>query len=128
MTTRTWRGARLGVAALALLVALPLAACSDEDGDGATTDEEIEKVEKGVDGAEEQIRQEIDGQDKGSNHDNEEQPRGPGRVVLQGNGLRTAGWPGGRLRFHWDFLPAGAALEARGIPSAGRSNELLCST
>jgi hypothetical protein len=69
MTTKTWRGARLAVAALALF-AMPLAACSDEDNDGATTDEEIEKVEKGVDGAKDQIRQEIEGQDKGSNQDN----------------------------------------------------------
>lgn len=70
MTKNRWKRARLAVAALALF-ALPLAACSDEDGDGATTDEEIEKVEKGVDGAEEEIRQEIEGQDKGSNQDNE---------------------------------------------------------
>ncbi|HYH49527.1 MAG TPA: hypothetical protein VEG38_08270 [Acidimicrobiia bacterium] len=68
MTTKTSRGARLALAALAL-GALPLVACSDEDNDGATTDEEIEKVEKGVDQAEEQIRQEIDGQNKGSNQD-----------------------------------------------------------
>jgi len=68
MTTKTSRGARLAVAAVALF-ALPLGACSDEDNDGATTDEEIEKVEKGVDEAEEQIRQEIDGQNKGSNQD-----------------------------------------------------------
>jgi hypothetical protein len=68
MTTNTSKGARLVLAALAL-AALPLVGCSDEDNDGATTDEEIEKVEKGVDQAEEQIRQEIDGQNKGSNED-----------------------------------------------------------
>ena len=70
MTTKRWRGARLAVTVLALF-ALPLVACSDEDNDGATTDEEIEKVEKGVDRAEEEIRQEIKGQDQGSNEDNE---------------------------------------------------------
>ena len=70
MTTKRSRGPRLAVAALALF-AVPLAACSDEDKDGATTDEEIEKVEKGVDRAEEEIRQEIKGQDQGSNEDNE---------------------------------------------------------
>jgi hypothetical protein len=68
MMTKTSKAARLAVAALALFT-LPLVACSDEDNDGATTDEEIEKVEKGVDQAEEQIRQEIDGQNKGSNED-----------------------------------------------------------
>ena len=70
MTTKTWKGPRLAVAALALFT-LPFVACSDEDNDGATTDEEIEKVEKGVDGAEEEIREEIEGPGKGTNEDNE---------------------------------------------------------
>lgn len=39
-------------------------ACSDEDGDGATTDEELDDVEQQVD-------EEIEGQDEGSNQDDE---------------------------------------------------------
>ncbi|HEX8582728.1 MAG TPA: hypothetical protein VF640_10380 [Acidimicrobiales bacterium] len=39
-------------------------ACSDEDGDGATTDEEIQDVE-------DQVDEEIQGQDEGSNQDDE---------------------------------------------------------
>jgi hypothetical protein len=35
------------------------AACSDEDGDGATTDEELQD-------AEDQVNEEIEGQDEGS--------------------------------------------------------------
>lgn len=66
MKTKSRKGARLAAVAVALL-ALPLVGCSDEDNDGATTDEEIEQVEKGVDRAGDEIRQEIDGQDKGSN-------------------------------------------------------------
>ena len=53
------------------LVALPLAGCSDEDKDGATTDEEIQDVRDGVDKAGDEIQQEVDGQDQGSNNDNE---------------------------------------------------------
>lgn len=70
MTMNMRRSARLAVVGLALF-ALPLAACSDEDGDGATTDEEIEDVRGGVDDAEDEVRQEIDGQNQGSNEDNE---------------------------------------------------------
>ena len=64
------RGARVAVAGLALF-ALPLAACADEDKDGATTDEEIQDVREGVDKAEDEVREEIDGQNDGSNQDNE---------------------------------------------------------
>jgi hypothetical protein len=48
-----------------------LAACSDEDGDGATTDEEIQDVEEGVDDAGNQVEEEVEGQDEGSNEDGE---------------------------------------------------------
>ncbi len=37
-------------------------ACSDEDGDGAGTDEEIQDVE-------DEVNEEINGQDEGSNED-----------------------------------------------------------
>ena len=48
-----------------------LAACSDEDGDGATTDEELQDVEEGVDDAGDQVEEEVEGQDEGSNEDGE---------------------------------------------------------
>ena len=64
------RSARTALAALALL-AMPFAgACADEDGDGATTDEEIQDVRDGTKDAEDRIEKEIDGQDEGSNDDN----------------------------------------------------------
>lgn len=68
--TRT-RTARAALAAVALL-AVPFAgACSDEDGDGATTDEEIQDVRDETQDAEEEIEEEVEGQDEGSNEDNE---------------------------------------------------------
>ena len=70
MNTNVRRGARLAVAGLALF-ALPLAGCSDEDGDGASTDEEIQDVRDGVDKAGDKVQQEIDGQDTGTNEDGE---------------------------------------------------------
>jgi hypothetical protein len=48
-----------------------LASCSDEDGDGGTTDEEIEDVEDTADSVEEEIQEEVDAQDEGSNEDGE---------------------------------------------------------
>ena len=70
MTMNTKRGARLALAGVALF-ALPLVGCADEDNDGANTDEEIQDVRDGVDQAEDEVRQEIDGQNRGSNEDNE---------------------------------------------------------
>lgn len=58
-----------GVLAGTLFLVAP--ACSDEDGDGATTDEELEDVENRVDDAGEEIQEEIDGQDEGTNEDGE---------------------------------------------------------
>ena len=46
-------------------------ACSDEDGDGAVTDEEIQDVEDGVTDASNELDEEIEGQDTGSNEDDE---------------------------------------------------------
>ncbi len=54
----------LGRNALALLFALIVVfgatACSDEDGDGETTDEEQQQIEDGVDKAGDEIEQQID--------------------------------------------------------------------
>jgi hypothetical protein len=58
-----------GVAAAGALLLAP--ACSDEDGDGATTDEEIQDVDDGADEAEDQLDEEIEGQDEGSDEDGE---------------------------------------------------------
>ena len=46
-------------------------ACSDEDGDGATTDEEIQDVEDGAEDVGNEVEEEIEGQDEGSNEDDE---------------------------------------------------------
>ena len=53
------------------LFALPLGACADDDNDGATTDDEIQDVRDGAGRAEDELRQEVDGQDQGTNQDNE---------------------------------------------------------
>jgi hypothetical protein len=62
-------------AALALTAALALggaAACGDdEDGDGGTTDEEIQEGEDRVDDVGDQVEEEVDAQDQGSNEDGE---------------------------------------------------------
>jgi hypothetical protein len=61
-----------GAAAVLLsLGSLAGAACSDEDGDGGTTDEEIEDVEGTVDSIQDEIEEEIDSQDQGTNEDGE---------------------------------------------------------
>ena len=52
-----------GVAAAGALMLAP--ACSDEDGDGATTDEEIQDVEDGADEVEDRVDEEIEGQERG---------------------------------------------------------------
>jgi hypothetical protein len=50
-------------------------ACSDEDGDGGETDEEIQDIEEGVDEAtdavEDEIDEETDAQNEGDNEDDE---------------------------------------------------------
>ena len=52
-------------------LALGGAACSDEDGDGATTDEEIQDVEDTGEDIADEVEQEVEGQDTGSNEDDE---------------------------------------------------------
>jgi hypothetical protein len=58
-----------GVAAAGALLLTP--ACSDEDGDGATTDEEMQDVEDGANEVQDQVEEETEGQDEGSNEDGE---------------------------------------------------------
>jgi hypothetical protein len=65
---------RIRAASVALLLGLAAlggAACSDEDGDGGTTDEEIQDGEDTVDSIEDEVEQEVDAQDQGSNEDDE---------------------------------------------------------
>jgi len=47
------------------------AACSDEDGDGGTSDEEIQDLEDTGENVEDEVNEEIDSQDQGSNEDGE---------------------------------------------------------
>jgi hypothetical protein len=73
MTTNlTKRIASLSFAgALTLSGGALFSACSDEDGDGGTTDEEIQEGEDTIDSVEDEIQEEIDSQDEGTNEDNE---------------------------------------------------------
>ena len=65
------RRLRTAAAALAIL-AMPLAgACADEDGDGATTDEEIQDGRDTGNEVEGETEEEIEGQNEGSNEDGE---------------------------------------------------------
>ena len=65
--SRQHRFARASFAALAVL-AVPFAgACADEDGDGATTDEELQDVRDETQDAEEELEEEVEGQTEGSN-------------------------------------------------------------
>lgn len=47
------------------------AACSDEDGDGGTTDEEIQDGKDAVSTVVDEVEEEVDAQDEGSNEDGE---------------------------------------------------------
>lgn len=44
----------------ALIVVFGATACSDEDGDGETTDEEQQQIEDGVDSGTDEIEEQID--------------------------------------------------------------------
>lgn len=57
--------------ALASGALLLVPACSDEDGDGATTDEEIQDVEDTAEDVGNEVEEEVEGQDQGSNEDGE---------------------------------------------------------
>ena len=73
--TTTDPNVRLRAAALAALLGLGsltgVAACSDEDGDGGTTDEEIQDGQDGVDDVGDEIEEEIDSQTEGDDEDGE---------------------------------------------------------
>lgn len=58
-------------ASLAAGALLLFPACNDEDGDGATTDEEIQDLENQGEEIGNEIEEEVDGQDTGSNEDGE---------------------------------------------------------
>lgn len=63
---------RVAAASFAAIIGLGgLAACSDEDGDGGTTDEEIQDGEDMLDDAGDELEEEIDAQDEGDNEDGE---------------------------------------------------------
>jgi hypothetical protein len=51
--------------------AVGISACSDEDGDGGTTDEEIEDIEDTGDSIADEVDEEVDAQEEGTNEDNE---------------------------------------------------------
>jgi hypothetical protein len=63
------------IAAVSIAAALALgglAACGeDEDGDGGTTDEEIQEGRDRVDDIGDEVEEEIDSQNEGSNEDDE---------------------------------------------------------
>jgi hypothetical protein len=61
---RTTRAITVALASGALLLA---AGCDDEDGDGGVTDEEIQDVEDGAEDVGDEIEQEVDAQDEGTN-------------------------------------------------------------
>lgn len=69
LTTR--RVGAASAAALLTLGSLGVAACSDEDGDGGTTDEEIQDLEDTGTSIADEIEEEVDSQDQGTNEDNE---------------------------------------------------------
>lgn len=62
---------KLRTAAAVLAMFAFAGACADEDGDGATTDEEIQDGRDTTNDAENQTEEEIEGQNEGSNEDGE---------------------------------------------------------
>jgi hypothetical protein len=71
-TLITPRLAALGAAGLLALGSITgVAACSDEDGDGGESDEEIQDIEEGVDevtdDVEDEVDEEVDAQNEGDN-------------------------------------------------------------
>lgn len=65
---RTTRAITVALTTGALLLS---PACSDEDGDGGTSDEEIEDLEDEAENLGDEIEEEVDSQDEGSNEDGE---------------------------------------------------------
>jgi len=68
--TRT-RIAALSAVALLSLGSLGVTACSDEDGDGGVTDEEIQDGKDTATSVGDQVEEEVDAQDEGTNKDGE---------------------------------------------------------
>ena len=63
---------RVAAASLAAVLTLGgLTACSDEDDDGGTTDEEIQEGRDTADSLGDELEEEVDAQDEGSNEDGE---------------------------------------------------------
>jgi hypothetical protein len=54
------RTTRLSAVAVTAVLAFGGVACSDEDGDGATTDEEVDNLEQEVDEGADQVEEEIE--------------------------------------------------------------------
>lgn len=74
MTSRTTTSRLVSVSAAAALGLASLtgfAACSDEDGDGGTTDEEIQDGQETVDSVEGEAEEEVDAQTEGDDEDGE---------------------------------------------------------
>lgn len=65
---RTSRLVAAGFAASALMF---VPACDDEDGDGGSTDEEIQDVEDTGEDVGNEVEEEVDAQDEGSDEDGE---------------------------------------------------------
>jgi hypothetical protein len=65
------RSTRAITASVAAGVLLFAPACSDEDGDGGTTDEEIQDLEDEGERIGDEIEEEIDSQDTGTDDDGE---------------------------------------------------------
>jgi hypothetical protein len=61
------RIAALSAVALLSLGSLGITACSDEDGDGGVTDEEIQDGKDTATSVGNEVKQEIDAQDEGTN-------------------------------------------------------------
>jgi len=70
-TARHRRPATAGALLFGLGSILGVTACSDEDGDGGETDEEIQDIEDGVDevtdDVEDEVDEEVDAQNEGDN-------------------------------------------------------------
>ena len=66
--TRSIRPVAVAAAGLLALGSITgVAACSDEDGDGGESDEEIQDIEDGVEDVEDEVDEEVDAQNEGSN-------------------------------------------------------------
>jgi hypothetical protein len=69
--TRTRIAALTATGLLGLASVTGLSACSDEDNDGGTTDEEIQDGKDTVTSIGDELQEEVDAQDEGTNEDGE---------------------------------------------------------